>query len=193
MASGSHSQDDIRLMLRFAAGDQEGFNALVARHKDAAYRLALRFLRDPEHAEEVASEAFVRVWRSGNSYQPTASFSTWFYRIVVNLCYNRLRHFKTLEVRLRASPRESAQGLLSTAAPSAGTPADELAAREMNQLLQQAILELPESQRMALLLSRVEGLSYTESAAAMGTTPKAVKSLMARARSALKLKLERYL
>ena len=94
---------------------------------------------------------------------------------------------------MRASPRESAQGLLSTAAPSAGTPADELAAREMNQLLQQAILELPESQRMALLLSRVEGLSYTESAAAMGTTPKAVKSLMARARSALKLKLERYL
>ena len=184
---------DIKLMLRFAAGDTDAFDALVACHKDAAYRLAFRFLHDASQAEDVAAEAFVRVWRSRESYEPTASFTTWFYRIVVNLCYNRLRRYKTREYQMRASPDEAEQGLATTRDRSTPSAVDELAAREMSQMVHGAVADLPETQRMAVLLSRLEGMSYAETADAMGTTEKAIKSLMARARTTLKEKLAKYL
>jgi len=187
------ANDDIELMLRFASGDDEAFNTLVARHKTAAYRLAHHFLHNDTDAEEVALEAFERVWRSRAGYEPSASFSTWFYRIVANLCYNRLRRLGTREARMKAGPEESELAFETHADDRALTPAEEISTRELQREIQKALSKLPENQQMAVLLSRFEGLSYAETAAAMGTSEKAVKSLMARARATLKKMLERYL
>jgi len=183
---------DLELMMRFASGDDEAFDALVGRHKNSAYRLAYRYLHHDADAEEVALEAFVRVWRSRTTYVPTASFTTWLYRIIVNLCYNKLRSHRTLESRHRASSEEAELGLQTQKDEQTSSPADDLAGKELEQMLQQAIRDLPAAQRMAVLLSRFEGLSYADTASAMGTTEKAVKSLMARARAALAQKLKRY-
>ena len=184
--------DDIELMLRFSSGDDEAFDALVGRHKTAAYRVAYHFLHNNTDAEEVALEAFERVWRSRAAYKPAASFTTWFYRIVANLCYNRLRRHGTREARMRAGPEESDLAFETRADNRAPTPAEEVSTRELQKEIQKALSKLPETQRMAVLLSRFEGLSYAETAAALGTTEKAVKSLMARARAALKIMLEHY-
>jgi len=193
LADSRGHESDIDLMLRFASGDEDAFEILVSRHKNPAYRLAYRYLSNKTDAEEVALEALVRVWKSRASYEPTAGFRTWFFRIVINLCYNRLRRRRTREGRMRASAEESELAFETSADTKALTPADELSARELNQAIQKALAKLPENQRMAVILSRFEGLSYAEVGASLGTSEKAVKSLMARARATLKDILERHM
>src|SRR5215468_3128303 len=102
----SRETSDEALCRRVAAGDEAAFDLLVARHQGRAYRLAWSLLRDAEDARDVSQEAFLRVYRTASSFRAEAKFSTWFYRILVNLCLDQRRRgrwWRTL-VGSRESP-----------------------------------------------------------------------------------------
>jgi len=173
---------DAELMLAFAAGDEAAFDALFDRWAAPLLRFLERMVRDRATAEELVQDAFLRVHRARERYQPTARFSTWPYRIAGNLARNELRRPR------RARPHTSTD---DDAGPSleliaGGAVVDEVVhSRRVSQAVEAALDALPERQRMALWLSAVEGLCYAEIAEALETTPSSVKSLIHRARSAL--------
>lgn len=163
---------DARLLARSAAGDRAAFDALVERHRHAVINLAWRCLGDPAEAEDVAQEAFVRLYRARRRYRKAARVGPLLRRIVVNLCLNerRRRHRKPA-----GSLSEAQDGPAS--GPEAQVFADELQAR-----IVRALSRLPDNQRMAVVLSRYEGLSYREVGDLLGCTVKAVEGLLHRAR-----------
>lgn len=156
----------------------DSFEELVRRHRDRAYRVAYTFLGDEKKAEDLAQEAFLKILESAESYQPTASFTTYLYRVVANAC---------LDYRKKKRPSSSAQ--LSDRKDDADGPADVLIRQDRREAVRRAIDSLPERQRMSLVLQYYEGLSYAETAEAMGCTESAVDSLLVRARRKLRRKL----
>ena len=172
--------DDVRLMLAFAAGDEAAFAALFERWSRPLLRYLERLVRESATAEELVQEAFVRVHRARESYRPEARFSTWLYRIATHLAWNELRRPR------RRAPHDSvdAEPAAELAAPNA--PVDELVhARRVSAEVELALAALPERQRAALWLAAVEGQSYAEVAEALATSEKAVKALVHRARAAV--------
>jgi len=171
--------DDVRLMLAFAAGDEAAFAALFERWS----RPLLRYLErtvDAATAEELVQEAFVRVHRAREQYRPEARFSTWLYRIATHLAWNELRRPR------RRAPHVRVDGEAAAPIAAPGAPVDEVVhARRVSAEVESALAALPERQRAALWLAAVEGLSYAEVAAALATSEVAVKALVHRARSAL--------
>lgn len=171
-------------MLAFCEGDAAAFDSLFQRWSGPLLRYLERMLRDPATAEELVQEAFLRVYRARDRYQPEARFSTWLYRIGTNLALNELRRPR------RRDPHASldAEGAAPLAAEQPGT--ERLVdARRKGAAVEDALGELPERQRAALLLSAVEGRSYAEIAALLDVTEKAVKALVHRARTNLAARL----
>jgi len=179
-------------MLRVRDGDRDAFEALVGRHQRSAVSTAYRFLGDADLAQDIAQEAFLRLFRARERYEPTAGFSTFFYRILSNLCYSALRRRRPGASLERT--RSDLEGSLRDAVVDENAPRPEgrLEQQEMKAAVRQALDTLPENQRMALVLFRFQSLPYRDIAATMHTTEKAVKSLLARARAALRDKLARY-
>jgi RNA polymerase sigma-70 factor, ECF subfamily len=137
------------------------------------FRLALRVLGDPDRAQDVVQEAFLRVHRAAAKYRPQARLTTWLYRIVVNLCLDEMR-------RGRRAPGELAYD------PPQGPPPDPLDQRERIELIRNAVAGLPERQRIAVTLCRYHGLSHREIAETTGWTTSAVESLLVRAYQSLR-------
>ncbi len=167
-------------MAEIAQGDRRAFRALVERHVGRAQGLAYRVLGNRSDAEELAQEAFLRVWTVAPRWRLDggASFRTWFSRVVVNLCIDRKR-------RRRTEPLEAAGDPVDPA-----PPADRLVAEsEETATVAAAVAELPERQRIALSLCYWQGLSNAEAAETMGLSVGAIESLLVRARRTLKDKL----
>jgi len=169
---------DEDLMLRIAAGDEPAFRMLARRYTPLAVRLARRVTGNNADAEEVAQEALLRVWINAPRWRPLASFRTWFYRIVVNLCLNRRRRAPFLPIEAAAD-----------AADPGADAVERIERREEQRALAQAIAALPMRQRAVIALTYHEGLSNAESAAALGTSVSAVETLLVRAKRALREKL----
>ena len=169
-------ESDEMLMAAIASGDQRSLRLLMDRHMTAVIRLSERILLAQSEADDIAQEAFFRVWRNAARFDPgRARFKTWFYRIVVNLAIDRKR-------RPVPAPIEAA------ADQASGAP-DALAAvieAERRRNIETALASLPEKQRAAIALFHFEGLSAREAAAAMSMSGKAFESLLTRARRALK-------
>lgn len=178
--------DDEACVVRAQQGDKLAFAALVDRHGAYVYNLALRVLRRPEEAEEVAQEAFVRAWRGLPAFQRSAQFHTWLYRIVVNLCYNRLPQLQR-ELTLLV-PDAAAQQL---ADPQQQVETGLLSA-ELQQRLHQAIADLPEHYRLLITLRYLQELSYNEIVEVTGVPLGTVKTGIHRARTRLRSALEEY-
>lgn len=177
------SDEDVRLMLAFAGGDEAAFDLLFDRWSGRLLRFLERMVRDPAVAEELLQESFLRVHRARNRYQPQARFSTWLYAIAANVARNELRR------PFRRSPHESTDAerdgsplVLVSNAPASDEVVE---ARRQGEAVETALEGLPERQRSALWLSAVEGLSYAEVAVTLETTEKSVKALVHRARLAL--------
>jgi RNA polymerase sigma-70 factor (ECF subfamily) len=175
--------EDVRLMLAFRAGDAGAFEELFRRWARPLLRYLEGMLRDAGAAEDLVQEAFLRVHRARERYQPDARFSTWLYRIATNLALNELRRPR------RRSPHASvdaeAEGLVA-----ADPAADEVvAARRRRDAVEAALETLPARQR-AVLLQCVEGRSYADIAAALDVSEQAVKALVHRARSSLVERLD---
>ena len=169
---------DEQLMLRVAKGDLGAFEEIVRRHQQTAWRVALRFLGDANEAEDIAQEAFLRILAAAPRYKPSATFSTYLFRVVSRLCIDHAR-----------KKRPNFDNSLPETVDPSPDPATVLAQKDRDELIRQALEVLPVRQRMAVILEYYEGLKYDEIAKAMGTTPKAVERLLSRARGALKTRL----
>jgi len=182
-AEAEVTDPDVRLMLALRAGDAAAFDSLFGRWSGPLLRYAQRMVGDLATAEDLVQEVFLRVYRARERYAPEARFSTWLYRIATNLALNELR------LPRRRTPHRSAEDEEAVLAePAAG--ADDVAhARRVGRAAAAALEELPETQRAALCLAAVEGLSYAEVAEALEVTESAVKALVHRARSALAQRL----
>lgn len=161
------------------AGDEKAFARLVERHLGRAGKIAQRVVGSRAEAEDMVQEAFLRVWLKAGEWRPEASggakFSTWFYRVLMNLCIDRTR-------RVKPAPLEAA-----------GDPVDpkpdgfdQLASSETTARVKAAVNDLPERQKAALALCHYEGMSNIEAAAVLDLTVGAVESLLVRARRQLR-------
>jgi RNA polymerase sigma-70 factor, ECF subfamily len=177
-------KDDHELLALIQGGSHPAFAELVKRHTERFYRLAFRYLQNKEAAEDMVQDAFLKLWEDPTRWQAgkNTKFTTWFYRVVVNLCLDRHKRKRPVELNEETpllDDRETAdQALLRD---------------EEQRLLEREIAALPERQRTALNLCFDEGLSNQEAAEIMGLNLKALQSLIMRAKTTLKERLKNYL
>jgi RNA polymerase sigma-70 factor, ECF subfamily len=188
---GAVPDADADLMLRFQSGDEGAFAALVRRYQDRIVSLAYRYLASSADAEDLAQEVFLRVYRAKDSYRASAKFSTWIHRITANASLNQLRGAKAR--RSLSAPLGRDEGGIEFEDEAAETPEAGLEKDELTRVLRRIVAELPERQRIAILLNKYEGLGYEEVAQAMEMSVTAVKSLLTRARVNIRERLEPYL
>lgn len=183
--------EDIRLMGLASAGDMAAFEQLVERHQRLVVGTVGRMLGTNSDAEDIAQQVFVRVWKNLKRYEPRAKFTTWLLKITRNLVFNELRRrSRHPAVPLQSETDEEERPLKDENAVS---PDATLLEHELQDAVDAAIAQLPETQRMAVILRRYEELSYEEIAEALDQSVSAVKSLLFRARTELRESLKRYL
>lgn len=176
--------DDEQLVREAQAGSLPSFNVLVTRYQAPLYGLALRYVRDPEAAEDVAQEAFISAWRALAGFKG-GSFRAWLYRIAMNEAYDHHRRVhrrpsSSLDELLEAG---SAHGLETDRAPG---PEETAVSRATLRAVERCIGRLPEEYRAIVLLSDVRGLTYDELSRALELPLGTVKSRLYRARAALR-------
>lgn len=173
--------DDDTLLERMKADDAEAYRVLVERHVDRAYALALRTLRNPTDAEDVAQEALVKAWTHRHSWQPgKAKFSTWLYRVVFNRCIDLKRMPSSANIDDVLEPEDDAPDSIDT-----------IHRRQIYDRLGDAMATMPEQQRAALTLAYFDDMGNAEIAQVLGTTVQAVESLLKRGRQGLRERLRR--
>lgn len=166
-------------MSAVAAGDPRAFEALVLRHQQTAWNVAYRFLADRHQAEDVVQDAFLRIYEASDRYRDDAPFAAYLRKIVVRRCIDVARKRRpTLFGLFRSHPAEDR------------SPDTALSHRERRDQIRRAVANLPDRQRMAVVLKYLEGLDTRQTAHALETTPKAVERLLARARVTLGRELE---
>ena len=184
MAVDWAEKDDQELLPFIQDGSHPAFAELVRRHTDRFYRLAYRYLQRKEAAEDIVQDAFLKLWEDPGKWQPgrNTRFTTWFYRIVVNLCLD-------WQKKKRPAPLDEELALVDEKEML------EVAAiqNEEQRLLEKEIAALPDRQRTALNLCFEEGLSNQEAAEVMGLNLKALQSLIMRAKATLKERMKPYL
>jgi RNA polymerase sigma-70 factor (ECF subfamily) len=180
---------DVELMLRVKHGDREAFSLLVQRHRKPLINFIYRFTVDPGESEDLAHEAFIKVFRSASRYEPRAAFSTWLYRIATNLALNYLRdHRPQLATSLDRGSEEEDRSRTELR-DKVTLVEDQLLAQERVEQIRQALAALPENQRLAVVLTKYQELSLKEAAEVMKCSEAAVKSLIFRAYTTLRQKL----
>jgi RNA polymerase sigma-70 factor (ECF subfamily) len=177
-------------MLEFQKGNKASFEALMRKHYRGIFNFIYRFLGNKASAEDLTQEVFIRVYRHGHTYRPDAKFQTWLYTIAKNLSLNELRRSKRKIFSLNAMmTTKDGEVPIQLEDPTVQGPDKIAEKKEQAHLVQQAILDLPDSQRMAVILRRYQGLPYEEIAKTMDCSVQAVKSLLNRAKENLKLRL----
>ncbi len=188
---------DVRLMLQVRDGSAAAMEQLVTKYQARLLTVLEHLVNNRELAEDLAQEVFLRVFRARHSYTAGAKFSTWLFTIANNIASNARRdRARRKEVRVNpAPPNESGAVALDQMALAASglMPTRQLDRAEMAEVVRLAIENLSERQRLAVLLSKFEEMSYADIAATMGMSPQAIKSLLSRARGNLRTILEPYL
>jgi RNA polymerase sigma-70 factor (ECF subfamily) len=186
---------DAALMLRVKQGDRDAFEELVEKYKQPVMNLVYRTLPDATEAEDLAQHVFLQVFKSAHRYEVAAKFTTWLFTIARNLCLN--------EIRRRS--RHPAESLDETFADNEDqpirqpedlrtfSPPDSLLHGELEEKIEEALAELPEKQRTAILMCRGDEFSYEDIAEVLECSVSATKSLIHRGRETLKQKLKPYL
>ncbi len=170
------------MMARFVQSrDRKIFDELFRRYRRRIVAYVGRYVRIPALAEELAQEVFVRVYTT-KRYEPQATFKTWLYRVATNVCLNELRKS---EHRQSIQPMEE-EGARTQAAPPGASPEVQLQGREVSSRLEVVLRGLPENQRVAFTMARMEGLSHAEISQAMALSIPAIKSAIHRALEALR-------
>jgi len=176
MMDAPDPRDDDALLAAYAAGDGDAAAPLASRHAPRVLAVATRMLGDRFEAEDVTQEALLRLWKIAPDWQPgRARVSTWLYRVAANLCTDRLRQ------RARLSPLSDAVDPPDPA-PSALA---RIEGQQRHAALESALMDLPERQRLAVILRHIEELPNPQIAEAMEISVEAVESLTARGRAAL--------
>jgi RNA polymerase sigma-70 factor (ECF subfamily) len=178
-APGSAERDlELVRLVAAGAGDEQAFEELVARHQHSVFSTIHRYVGDPGAADDIAQEVFVVVWHQAGAFKGRSSFSTWLYRVVVNQClqFRRKRRGRPVLMSLDGIDEDRPPESLQVEA-------------DHEQAARTAAAELPDRQRMALILEHYEGRTYREIADIMETSVSSVESLIFRAKSFLRTKL----
>lgn len=187
---------DGRLVRRLKDRDEKAFREMVEEYRDRVFSLTYRMLGSREEAEDLAQEVFITIFKSIDSFRGDSKFSTWLYRVTANHCKNRIKYLARRHDRDRTELTERVEGgggaTLAAPRPSA-RPDAQLEGAQMEQILQQAIAELDEEQRILVILRDVEDLSYEEICAITELPDGTVKSRLHRARMALRKKLLKHM
>src|SRR6185369_8378997 len=186
---------DAALMLRAKRGDRAAFTELVEKYKQPVMNFIYRTLRDETEAEDLAQNVFLQGYKSRGRYERTAKFSTWLFTIARNLCLNELRRrsrhpaesLEETHTEHEDQPRQQYEDKKIV------LPPDTLLQGELVKKIEEALADLPENQRSAILLCRQEDLSYEEISEILGCSLSATKSLIHRGRETLKERLKSYL
>ena len=184
---------DAQLMLRVRDGDEHSFGVLLEKHRNPVIYFVYRMVQDRAVAEELSQEVFLRVYRSRGTYEPTAKFTTWLFRIASHLALNWLRDGRNERghQRLDAPAKSEKDGEM---------PAREVAERKPSveqrmvyetrlQEVRTAIAQLPEKQRAAVLMHKYEEMDYSQISSVLECSESAVKSLLFRAYETLRGRL----
>jgi RNA polymerase sigma-70 factor (ECF subfamily) len=185
---------DLEHVKAFQDGDIKSFDVLVGRHQDRVFNICYRMLGNYEDAGDCAQDVFIRVYKSLGGFRHQSAFSTWLYRIAVNTCKNRLASaaFRRERSVLRINGARDGTGEehVVEIGDRTHTPNGNFERRELEAVIQEAILSLPDKQRTLVVLRDVEGMTYDEIVKITGLNLGTVKSRIARARERLKHRLK---
>ena len=181
---------DQELVRRVQAGDQTAFNLLVLKYQHRVLKLVGRFVNDAAEAEDVAQEAFLKAYRALASFRGDSAFYTWLYRIAINTAKNALVSQRRRPVDFDLDLQDPEQYDRHAKLKEADTPEGVLLTDEIRTVVEEAMAELPEDLRTAIVLRELEGLSYEEIAEAMDCPVGTVRSRIFRAREAIDKKLK---
>ena len=175
--------DDKHILAQARRGELDAFEELVRRYEKRVYAIALRSAGSPEDAADITQDVFLRAWRSIESFRGDSGFSTWLFRITMNICVDHARHRQTQPQTMALTNDEDEERPIHDTAP---TPEEYLDNSELGRELATALDEVSEKHRRIVLLRDVSGMSYTEIAEILEISEGTVKSRLARARIALR-------
>lgn len=176
------------------------FDGLVDSYEKPIYNLALRVLGDADEAADLTQETFLAAYKAWGSFRGESTAYTWLYRIALNLCKNkfrerdRRRHHEGLSLDEKSWPDQNITDTIKDRLEdTADTPAEALQRKELKELIEQAISQLPPEYRVVVALRDLQGLSYADIAAAADLSVDVVRTRLARARNMLRIRLSGYL
>ena len=179
---------DTRLMLGVKHGEGMCMDLLLQRHRGPVIQFLYRMVRNRAIAEELAQNVFLRVYRSRTTYEPTAKFTSWLFRIATHVALNWLRdrRHESNQLSLSAGLERDSERQIPDKRPTV----DQIMIYEVKlEEIRQAIAELPDRQRAAVIMHKYEELEYTQIADALSCSPQTVKSLLFRAYNSLRISL----
>jgi RNA polymerase sigma-70 factor, ECF subfamily len=191
---GAESPSDAEIMLRAKAGDQSAFDYLVQKYRRPMVSFMYRMARNAAAAEDLAQEVFLRVYRSRTSYEASAKFTTWLYRIATNLAVNHARDTRHERPEVQVSLDEPDEESGTTLELPDGTLNAEqvMVRRERMLAIRRKVEALPEQQRLAVVMHKYQQMDYKEIAEVLKKSESATKSLLFRAYETLREQLKEF-
>jgi RNA polymerase sigma-70 factor, ECF subfamily len=193
-AAAARGSDDPVFIEKLKAGDTAAYEALVDLYSGDIYALLYRLTENAEEARDLTQDTFLRVLRSIKGFRGQSELKTWLYRIAINESRNRFRWWKRrrrdVTISLDATIGDSDTAIHETLSDGSESPEDAALSHEREYALQAAIIEIPEAYREAIVLCDIEGMSYEETAAALGVGIGTVKSRISRGREELRRRLK---
>jgi RNA polymerase sigma-70 factor (ECF subfamily) len=185
---------DADVMLRVKAGDDGAFDYLVQKYRRAMLNFMFRMAHNSAAAEDLAQEVFLRVYRSRASYEPTAKFTTWMYRIATNLAVNHARdtRHERPENTVSLDEPDTETGQTMDVADETLTVEQNILRRERLEAIRQKVNALPERQKMAVVMHKYQQMGYREIAEVLKLSESATKSLLFRAYETLRGQLQEF-
>jgi len=182
--------EDDQLIRGLLKNDPTAFECLIDRYQDNVYNTCLGILKQPVDAEDITQEVFVEVFKSINTFRNDAKLSTWIYRIALNKSLEMTRKSKRLKRKNEVISIEKNYGS-GLSIPSFDHPCVEMEMKESASILMNSVDRLPDAQRIAFVLKKIEGLSQKQIAEIMKVSESSVESLLARAKKNLKKRLNK--
>jgi RNA polymerase sigma-70 factor, ECF subfamily len=192
--NSAEATSDADVMLRVRAGDDSAFSYLVQKYRRPMVGFMYRLCHNPATAEDLAQEVFLRVYRSRSSYEPSAKFSTWLYRIATNLAVNHARdtRHERPEKTVRLDEPDQETGTTPDLADESLTAEEQLLRKERLAAIREKVNALPERQRLAVMMHKYQQMDYRQIAAVMKLSESATKSLLFRAYETLREQLKEF-
>jgi RNA polymerase sigma-70 factor, ECF subfamily len=194
-AGGADGLSDAQIMLRVKAGDQSAFDYLVEKYRRPIISFMYRMARNTAVAEDLAQEVFLRVYRSRESYEASAKFTTWLYRIATNLAVNHTRdsRHERPEVTVSLDEPDEESGTKIELPDGKLTAEQAIMRRERLLAIRRTVEALPEQQRLAVIMHKYQQMDYKQIAEVLKKSESATKSLLFRAYETLREQLKQYL
>ncbi|MGB6386778.1 MAG: RNA polymerase sigma factor [Terriglobales bacterium] len=194
MANSGEAISDVDVMLRVKTGDESAFSYLVQKYRRPMVGFMYRLCHNPSTAEELAQEVFLRVYRSRTTYEPSAKFTTWLYRIATNLAVNHARdtRHERVENTVRLDEPDQETGTTPDLADESLTAEEQILKRERLAAIRSKVNALPERQREAVIMHKYQQMDYREIAGVLKLSESATKSLLFRAYETLREQLKEF-